>query len=327
MEKRIKEYNYCLDFIKGIACFFVVCMHCEFPGKAGMVVQCMTRFCVPFFFMVSGYYCFYENKNDKKSVMNKTKHIAKIIAGAAAVNVVFAIFKGIVGITEYSVSVKDILRWVFFNKPVILLSPTWFLFALLYVYLLYMLVEKFSLYKMAYVLIPILFLVYVFLAQGLHLLGINVPNYYYKNFLIEGFPFFMLGHYFHYKKEQINVKNSVLFGVFICTTILCIVERNLCGRDFGVNICSIPQVAALFLIGIKNPKWGEGIVQIIGKKYSMFVYVLHPVIWGGMDIIIKYSGIKLSTPVLYILPFVTFFCSLIGGVLYIQLVQQLKKKR
>ena len=78
MEKRIKEYNYCLDFIKGIACFFVVCMHCEFPGKAGMVVQCMTRFCVPFFFMVSGYYCFYENKNDAFILPNETYAFSEI---------------------------------------------------------------------------------------------------------------------------------------------------------------------------------------------------------------------------------------------------------
>lgn len=53
-----KQYNYCLDFIKGIACMFVVFMHCEFPGIMGTAVQAVSRFCVPFFFMVSGYFCF-----------------------------------------------------------------------------------------------------------------------------------------------------------------------------------------------------------------------------------------------------------------------------
>ena len=52
-----KQYNYCLDFMKGIACLFVVWMHCEFPGKTGVIVQAISRFCVPFFFMVSGYFC------------------------------------------------------------------------------------------------------------------------------------------------------------------------------------------------------------------------------------------------------------------------------
>ncbi|MBR1631194.1 MAG: acyltransferase family protein [Paludibacteraceae bacterium] len=58
MSESQKQYNYCLDFIKGIACVFVVFMHCEFPGIMGMAVQAISRFCVPFFFMVSGYYCF-----------------------------------------------------------------------------------------------------------------------------------------------------------------------------------------------------------------------------------------------------------------------------
>lgn len=53
--------NYCLDFIKGIACICVVFMHCEFPGILGIVIQCVSRFCVPFFFMVSGYFAYKEN--------------------------------------------------------------------------------------------------------------------------------------------------------------------------------------------------------------------------------------------------------------------------
>lgn len=53
-----KQYNYCLDFVKGLACIFVVLMHCEFPGLLGTAVQAISRFCVPLFFMVSGYFCF-----------------------------------------------------------------------------------------------------------------------------------------------------------------------------------------------------------------------------------------------------------------------------
>ena len=48
VNKSHKQYNYCLDFIKGLACIFVVFMHCEFPGKAGTVVQAISRFCVPY---------------------------------------------------------------------------------------------------------------------------------------------------------------------------------------------------------------------------------------------------------------------------------------
>lgn len=50
--------NHALDFVKGVACIAVVFMHCEFPGRLGTLVQCLVRFAVPFFFMVSGYFCF-----------------------------------------------------------------------------------------------------------------------------------------------------------------------------------------------------------------------------------------------------------------------------
>lgn len=83
-----KQYNYCLDFIKGMACIFVVLMHVEFPGLTGTAVQAISRFSVPFFFMVSGYFCFrqfLQKSDDKNAAVNggliirkKTLHIAKI---------------------------------------------------------------------------------------------------------------------------------------------------------------------------------------------------------------------------------------------------------
>lgn len=70
-----KQYNYNIDFIKGIACMFVVFMHCEFPDIMGTAVQAVSRFCVPFFFMVSGYFCF-------KPIVVKTElRTDKVLAG------------------------------------------------------------------------------------------------------------------------------------------------------------------------------------------------------------------------------------------------------
>lgn len=76
-----KEYNYCLDYIKGIACIFVVLMHCEFPGILGIAVQAVSRFCVPLFFMVSGYFCYkpiMQVHVGEKSYIRKIKHVFKI---------------------------------------------------------------------------------------------------------------------------------------------------------------------------------------------------------------------------------------------------------
>ena len=49
--------NWKFDYIKGIACIVVICLHCPLPGKIGEAVIYGIRFSVPLFFMITGYYC------------------------------------------------------------------------------------------------------------------------------------------------------------------------------------------------------------------------------------------------------------------------------
>lgn len=306
-----KNYNYCLDLIKGIACFCVVCMHCEFPGKLGIIVQAVSRFCVPFFFMVSGYFCFYGKGAEEKSVKQKLKPIIKLTILAVILNLCWVIAGVFRGSQNINVSIKDIVVFIFFNTPFILISSYWFLFALIYDYLLYMIVKKYNLYKLAYIMIPVLLVCYVILAQGLHIAGIRIPGYLYKNFLIEGFPFFMLGHFLHSRQDKINIKNSVLLIMIILFSALCLLERDLLGRDFGVNICSIPQVIAIFIFGMVNPLKGSGVLQRIGKSDSMYVYVFHPVVYRVLEVLYHVLGISESSIALYLMPIVTILSSLV----------------
>ena len=58
----MKKQNECLNFFKGIACILVVSLHVRFPVEAvDGVIQCIARFAVPLFFMISGYYCCFED--------------------------------------------------------------------------------------------------------------------------------------------------------------------------------------------------------------------------------------------------------------------------
>ena len=98
----MKQYNYCLDFIKGIACIFVVFMHCEFPGITGTLVQAISRFCVPLFFMVSGYFCYRSVATQQGDAVTncsqwlfnkKVKHILKITINASLFYLLFVIIQ------------------------------------------------------------------------------------------------------------------------------------------------------------------------------------------------------------------------------------------
>ena len=60
-----KQYNSCLGFLMGLACIFVVFMHCEFPGKIGVIVQAISRFSIPFFSLSFQSFFYPETRNMK----------------------------------------------------------------------------------------------------------------------------------------------------------------------------------------------------------------------------------------------------------------------
>ena len=223
----MKQYNYCLDFIKGIACIFVVFMHCEFPGLLGIGVQAISRFCVPFFFMVSGYFCFRPSAQFPETqtgmpenggqnwnlIWKKIIHIGRITLYASLFYLAFQLLRSLFTPVDFGISNKQLFNWAVFNVPRIVAGQYWFLFALLYAYVLYGIFEHLRLRELAYILAALLFVFYISLAQGLHLSGIQVPNMIYRNWLIEAFPYFMLGHWIHENQDKIKITNKILLTI------------------------------------------------------------------------------------------------------------------
>ena len=306
MEKNDKR-NYCLDFAKGIACILVVFMHCEFPGYLGIFMQCIARFSVPLFFMISGYFCY--KKNGTADYKKKIRHILDIIIYGSVLYGILAIV-----LQElHPLTLKMIMNWIIFNTPTIIASQMWFLFALLYDYILFAFIEKHHLHKFAYLCIPFFILVYIFMAQGLHLMGIEIENMRYRNFLIEGFPLFTLGYWFHENQEKIRIPDKVLIAVMIVTTLLCPVERALVGRDFGVNIVTFPQVISIFLFCLNHLELGKGSrMAQFGAKYSMYMYLFHPAIWRLLKKVYKFLYLRSNLVAQYMMPIlcVSFTCLL-----------------
>ena len=335
-----KQYNYNLDFIKGIACMFVVFMHCEFPGIMGAAVQAVSRFCVPFFFMVSGYFCFKplvaktELRTDKvlagggiSSIGRKLKHIGKITFWASVFYLAFVLLQqSILNNQNFILSVRDVFNWLVFNQPRIIAGQYWFLFALLYAYTFYGILECLRLRRFAYILAAMMFVVYVAMAQGAHLAGYHVPNMFYRNWLVEAFPYFMLGHWIHENQDRINISNKALITIIVTTTLLCWVERWFMGRDFGVNIVTIPQVFALFVYGVKNPRSHEGIVQRLGRDSSMLVYILHPAVWHSLQGVYNKMEWNDNMPALYMMPILVLGLSVLFSIVFNKLMEKVKKK-
>ena len=55
--------NKCLDGMKAIAACMVIFIHIDLPGQTGVFIEALSRFAVPFFFMISGYFCYYNGKD------------------------------------------------------------------------------------------------------------------------------------------------------------------------------------------------------------------------------------------------------------------------
>lgn len=303
--------NYCLDFIKGIACVCVVFMHCEFPGYLGVLVQSVSRFCVPFFFMVSGYFCY--RAQGSTDYRKKIKRIGVIILGAV---VFYLIVTPLYQSGGPSITSGSLVKWLILNEPPYIARQLWFLFALLYDYVLFAILEKLKLRKLIYTAIPLGIAVYILAAQGVHLLGYSIPNPYYKNFLIEGFPLFALGFWIHEHQDQIRLSNRFLILTVVISSLLCPVERMLVGRDFGVNIVSFPQATALFLLGVKKPGFGAGKpLNQLGAKYSLYVYIIHPAVWHLLDKLYAILKTDQNAAALYARPVlcaaVTILCAMV----------------
>ena len=297
MNAKLGNRNYCLDYIKGVACVCVIFMHCEFPGKLGILVQCISRFCVPFFFMVSGYFCYKEEGAD---YLRKIKHIGFITFGAT---IFYYIVSPLYRTAGPIITFVGILKWVLLNEPVYIAGQLWFLFALLYDYILFAIIEKLSIKRFAYNMIPVGCVLYILMAQIAHLLGLSIPNMIYRNFLIEGFTFFTLGFWIHENQDRIEIPNRLLILIFIISTVLCPVERLIMGRDFGVNIVSYPQVSSLFLLGINNAEFGKGkLLNKIGSKYSLYIYIIHPAVWHLLEKVYAIMHIDTNAVALYALP-------------------------
>ena len=298
-----KKHNYCIDFIKGIACFFVVFMHCEFPGRLGMAVQAVSRFSVPFFFMVSGYFSYTEGKYD---ALRKIRHIAQITIFASLFYLLVVVAKHLVLGTQLAFSLGGLCKWLLFNQPIIISGHLWFLYALLYDYVLYALIVRFRFQKLAYWLIPVLFIVYIAMAQGAHLYGLKIPNMYYRNFLIEGLLLFMLGNWLHRNESNITklLSDKILLIILAMSIIACLGERLLIGRDFGMNISTLPQVLSLFIFSLKNgTRFAMHPISYVGAKLSLFVYIIHICVWKDVvERVYRLAHVTNNITALYLKP-------------------------
>lgn len=276
--------NAWLDLIKLIASFMVVFIHIDFYGIAGKAIDAIARFSVPLFFAVSGFFSL------NASAKTIKRRIIKLVALYLIATTIYHVENVInMGINDYIASafgISDILGFIFLNLP-FSSEHLWFLLALIYVYLIWLLVIKFSLNEKMLLIISVICLaIHLILGEGLTLFNISIHRSVVRNFAFMGFPFFTLGYLANKRKEKLSkTKNEILILLIVVGCL----ESALSYIFFDYNeiyIGSICCLYALIVISIKLEKKSLGRIWVLLSKTSTDVYIFH--------ILISHVGIAIA---------------------------------
>lgn len=289
--------NATLDFLKLIAAYMVVFIYVPFYGDVGMVVSALARFAVPVFFMTSGYFCY---QNDTERIKSKIKHILIILIFTSllynAMNFFIAYSGGgVEGINRLIIEFKEIKNWIsllVFNEP---FSATrlWFLFALIYVYVLQLILNRLKVNCQSILAISTVALVVnLILGEVFSILEIRVPEYYVRNFLLTGYPFFGFGLLLHSRPGKGPViKNAYLIIALICGISLTILSASY-APYVALSAGAVIMTFALFLLALKYsnkeyPKWMMCLFEC-----SLGIYIFHRVLTTVCGMVLNILGIS-----------------------------------
>lgn len=276
--------NHSLNVLKFFSAFAIICTHTInwHNGQIQLTVIELSTFAVPVFFLISGFYSYYEN-NSKAIQKYKTRSI-KLIKLIIISNLLYFIASVVVTnnlfTLNYQVILDSITRFLVFNLGTY--GHLWFLGALLYCYILFIILLKLNVKpKKLYKFIPLLLLSNIILGEVLKCNGIVLPCEYYRNFLFTGLPFFMLGYLIHDKYNEIipKISNKQIAFSLIFIISLFMIEGLIVNMWVDLYVGSIFLSLLLFIYCVKNPKTlNLKVIGWIGGNLYAYIYILHPLV-------------------------------------------------
>ncbi len=320
-----------ISLLKGICCIIILFLHVSLPGVIGDAIAIGGEFAVPIFFMITGY--FIHKKQDVKWMLRKIKGIIILLALSELVAAVSdLIIECVIHRTNFeywflsSNIIQHPIRLIFFGTA--FNGSLWFLYALIYVYFVYILLIKHNLLKNKYFYIvgPLFYVITVlgrlFFQNSFSLTDENV--YLFRNFLLPAFPMTLLGSWFSYKSETIEKISFsrrlliVLIGLAIMPLEYFFYKKIFENPGMEHYFFTIILAFGIFACGVFFTKTKQNPLKYIGEKHYTLVYVLHvPVMWW-VNIFIDKINATHNAISLWIRPFVVLLiCLLIGEIVFL----------
>ena len=314
-----KKQNNSLNFLKGLACLAIVWMHTNSGGTVNQVIVCMARFGIPIFFMVSGYFTYKEKKVDYTKVLaKKIIHILKLIVIAT---LVYVIWQWVVDPLIKTGHVPNVLNSMersasslnAFNILVLNINPfcgiLWFLNALLYCYLIWLIITKVKDKRIIYILAIAILFIGIFaraLIQYNHTIPEEVNINYFRNWFFMGLPFFTIGYLIHDYQERIVkiFKPKYMIVAAIIGMVMSFAERLVVPLEVFVGTVIVS--VALFIFAVEKPDLIKiPIINRVGERFCFFIYIAHIIVRDIVLTILDKAEIN-NKVILWIMPIIVF---------------------
>lgn len=287
-----------IDCMRLLMAFLVVCIHYPFEGKIGQIIFCFGKVAVPFFLVVSGYFCY---SGDSDCFIGRIKkqagRIFMISAGAGFLYGYLYLIGNKLGFIDAKIQTliteKSLIHLLVYNESPV--APhLWFLGSLFYALILMLIVTKLNIDKYVMYISPILIGIYVYLSY------VGKAEYYViRNALLVTWPYFMMGCMIKRYKDQIqsHIKPFWVNVSAVVCMVLVIVEYNIRHSTSLPYISTEILVYLVVLVCLNYPEVGKGtIINWLGSKCTLFVYITHIFVlwffWYGV------FGLKNVNPVI-----------------------------
>ena len=259
------EFN-CTGYLRLILMLFICFWDFGCPEPSG-IVNSLSGFAVPAFFVLSGYYVL-ENKRDVRleKTLRKIKRTALcfvvVLFFYAAICAVLVILKCI----TFTFSKRVLFEFFVLNVwPFKICSNIWFIQAMLYAYIIIFIADKLKLLKFYKILLPILFVIMLITGEFSGMLRFNILGYPFipGNWLTRALPYILLGRFLREKKRSLmKVQFWKYLIAFVVGGGLVLLESMILssidvmqyvGHMFGYGIMAVALCGLAISIPINTP--------------------------------------------------------------------------
>ena len=192
----------------------------------------------------------------------------------------------------------NIVKLLSLNIP-ICLEYFWYLYAILYVYVIFYFVTVFHVKdKVVFIISGSILLLHVLLGEVLSVWGIALPGLIVRNFAVMGISFFGLGLYVKkYQHKFITISNFVISLFLIIGILESILSRYFLGKK-EIYIGSLLILIALICVFIKYSaiKYPRFLIVIGGC--STYIYVFHDMVSKSLRATYTMLGLDMNSSVI-----------------------------